>query len=152
NRLNGYRDALRHYGLPLDPELVIAYDLNLDKANIYVNHLLSLPNPPDALFAMNDPTALEALNVAKRRGIAVPDDLAIVGFSDDPMSALIEPGLTTVAQPVNEIGQQAARLLLSQLLRTDDGYQPEQIVLPTNLIVRGSTVSPEIAGQRAATA
>jgi LacI family transcriptional regulator/LacI family repressor for deo operon, udp, cdd, tsx, nupC, and nupG len=140
NRLNGYRDALLQYGLPIAPELVIAYDLNLDKANIYVNHLLNLPNPPDALFAMNDPTALEALNVAKIRGITVPDDLAIVGFSDDPMSALIEPGLTTVAQPVNEIGQQAAHLLLRQVLSNEEGYQAERIVLPTNLIIRGSTV------------
>jgi LacI family transcriptional regulator/LacI family repressor for deo operon, udp, cdd, tsx, nupC, and nupG len=139
NRLNGYRDALRQYDLPVDPELIIAYDLNLDKANIYVNHLLNLPNPPDALFAMNDPTALEALNVARRRGIAVPDELAIVGFSDDPMSALIEPGLTTVAQPVNDIGQQAARVLIKELQSKDADFQPEHIVLPTNLIIRGST-------------
>ena len=119
---------------------MIAYDLNLDKANIYVNHLLNLPNPPDALFAMNDPTALEALNVAKRRGLSVPDDLAIVGFSDDPMSALIEPGLTTVAQPVNEIGQQTANLLLRQLQAKEGEFEPERIILPTSLIVRGSTV------------
>ena len=140
NRLSGYRDALTQYGLPVDPELVIAYDLNLDKANIYVNHLLNLPNPPDALFAMNDPTALEALNVAKRRGLCVPDDLAIVGFSDDPISSLIEPGLSTVSQPVSELGQQAAQLLIKQLQTKEDEFQPERIVLPTSLIVRGSTV------------
>lgn len=143
NRLNGYRDALQKYGIPLDPELVISYDLNLDKANIYVNHLLNLPSPPDALFAINDPTALEALNVAKRRGIRVPDDLAIVGFSDDPISSLIEPGLTTIAQPVHELGQQAAQVLLRELAGKDDALLPERIVLPTNLIVRGSTVKKE---------
>lgn len=140
NRLSGYRDALTQYDIPVDPELVIAYDLNLDKANIYVNHLLNLPNPPDALFAMNDPTALEALNVAKRRGLSVPDDLAIVGFSDDPISSLIEPGLTSVSQPVSELGQQAAQLLIRQLEAKEDEFQPERIVLPTSLIVRGSTV------------
>lgn len=140
NRLNGYRDALTANGLPIDPELVIAYDLNLDKANIYVNHLLNLPNPPDALFAMNDPTALEALNVAKHRGLSVPDDLAIVGFSDDPISSLIEPGLTTVSQPVDELGQQAGQVLLRQLATKVDEFVPERIMLPTSLIIRGSTV------------
>ncbi|MBN8822042.1 MULTISPECIES: LacI family DNA-binding transcriptional regulator [unclassified Spirosoma] len=141
SRLNGYRDALTQHGIAIDPELIISYDLNLDKANIYVNHLLNLPNPPDALFTINDPTALEALNVAKRRGIRVPQDLAIVGFSDDPISALIEPGLTTIAQPVDELGKQAAQLLIKQLLADDERPASETIVLPTRLIVRGSTVN-----------
>ncbi|WP_080058064.1 LacI family DNA-binding transcriptional regulator [Spirosoma aerolatum] len=141
SRLNGYRDALTQNGIAIDPELIISYDLNLDKANIYVNHLLNLPNPPDALFTINDPTALEALNVAKRRGIRVPQDLAIVGFSDDPISALIEPGLTTIAQPVDELGKQAAQLLIKQLLADDERPASETIVLPTRLIVRGSTVN-----------
>ncbi|MBD2752935.1 LacI family DNA-binding transcriptional regulator [Spirosoma validum] len=140
SRLAGYHDALTKHGLPIAPELIISYDLNLDKANIYVNHLLNLPNPPDALFTINDPTALEALSVAKRRGLCVPDELAIVGFSDDPVSALIEPGLTTVSQPVHELGQQAAQVLLRQLLTEDNTFVAERVVLPTKLIIRGSTV------------
>ena len=141
NRLNGYRDALLKNGIPIDPELIISYDLNLDKANIYVNHLLNLATPPDALFTINDPTALEALSVAKRRGIRVPQDLAVVGFSDDPISALIEPGLTTISQPVDELGKQAARLLLNQLTAEDERPPSETVTLPTRLIVRGSTVA-----------
>lgn len=140
SRLNGYRDALTHYQIPIDPTLIISYDLTLDKANIYVNHLLNLPQPPDALFAINDPTAIEALKVIKSRGLRIPDDIAVVGFSDDPISALIEPGLTTVAQPVDEIGRQAAQLLLHQLAAEDERPEPELVVLPTRLIVRGSTV------------
>ncbi|WP_077921806.1 LacI family DNA-binding transcriptional regulator [Spirosoma sp. 209] len=139
HRLNGYRDALRHYQIPEEAELVISYDLTLEKANIYVNHLLNLPQPPDALFAVNDPTAIEALKVIKGRGLRIPDDIAIVGFSNDPASALVEPGLTTVAQPVSEIGQQSARLLLRQLA-AEAGAEPETVVLPTELIVRSSTV------------
>ncbi|GAB3951248.1 LacI family DNA-binding transcriptional regulator [Spirosoma harenae] len=142
NRLNGYRDALQKNGLSIDPELIISYDLNLDKANIYVNHLLNLPNPPDALFTINDPTALEALNVARRRGLRVPEDLAIVGFSDDPISAFIEPGLTTIAQPVDELGKQAAQLLINQLSADNERPPSESVVLPTRLIIRGSTVLP----------
>lgn len=141
NRRNGYLDALRHYNVPVDPALIIAYDLTLEKANIYVNHLLNLPDPPDALFAINDPTAIEALKVVKNRGLRVPDDLAVVGFSDDPISALIEPGLTTVSQPVSELGQQAAQLLLAQL-RAEAGIivEPQTVMLPTRLVVRGSTM------------
>lgn len=140
SRLNGYRDALRQYGIPEEPELVISYDLTLEKANIYVNHLLNLPQPPDALFTINDPTAIEALDVIKARGLRIPDDIAIVGFSNDPISAHIEPGLTTIGQPVSEIGQEAANLLMEQLLDKEGNKPPRTVVLGTQLIVRGSTV------------
>jgi DNA-binding LacI/PurR family transcriptional regulator len=143
SRLNGYRDALTNHQIPIDPALIISYDLTLDKANIYVNHLLNLHQPPDALFAINDPTAIEALKVIKSRGLRIPEDIAIVGFSDDPISALIEPGLTTVSQPVDEIGREAARLLLNQLAADDERPEPELVVLPTRLIIRGSTVIGE---------
>ncbi|WP_020606982.1 LacI family DNA-binding transcriptional regulator [Spirosoma spitsbergense] len=139
NRLNGYRDALQQHGLPINNELIISYDLNLDKAKIYVSHLMNLPDPPDALFAMNDPTAIEAMKVLKSRGFRIPDDVAVVGFSNDPASMLIEPGLTTVAQPVDEIGRQAAQLLLNQLTDNKGGMATENIVLQTELIIRGST-------------
>lgn len=140
NRRNGYCDALRQHGIPEEPELIISYDLTLEKANIYINHLLNLPQPPDALFAINDPTAIEALTIIKARGLRVPDDIAIVGFSNDPTSALVEPKLTTVSQPVSEIGQQAARLLLAQLQGLDAlSTASPTIVLPTELIIRQST-------------
>lgn len=137
NRLAGYRDALDKHGLPAESELIISYDLTLEKANIYVNHLLSLARPPDALFAMNDPTAIEAIRVIKSRGLHIPHDMAVVGFSNDPMAALIEPGLTTVSQPVDEIGRQAALLLLHHLANPD--ATPETVMLPATLVVRQST-------------
>ena len=138
NRLNGYRDALLHRGLVPDPDLIISYDLTIEKVTIYVNHLLNLPQPPDALFAINDPTAIEALRVIKGRGLRVPVDISVVGFSDDPIAALIEPGLTTVAQPVEEIGRQAARLLLNRLSNKE--APAETVILPTRLMIRRSTL------------
>ncbi|QKZ14227.1 LacI family DNA-binding transcriptional regulator [Spirosoma sp. KUDC1026] len=141
NRLNGYRDALQQYGITLDPGLVISYDLSLDKATIYVNHLLNLPEPPDALFTINDPTAIEAIKVIKSRGLTMPDDIAVVGFSDDPVSSLIEPGLTTVSQPVDAIGRQAAQLLIKQLVADDQRPPAETVVLPTRLLIRGTTLT-----------
>jgi DNA-binding LacI/PurR family transcriptional regulator len=79
------------------------------------------------------------LRVIKSRGLRVPTDISVVGFSDDPMAALIDPALTTVAQPVNEIGQRAAQLLLSHVANPE--FQPETVVLPTRLIVRNSTTT-----------
>jgi DNA-binding LacI/PurR family transcriptional regulator len=139
NRLNGYLDALRAHNLPADPELIIHYDLTKEKARIYVKHLLDLSPPPDALFAINDPTAIEAIRVIKARGLRIPEDISVVGFSNDPSSELIEPGLTTVEQPVHQIGQVAAQLLLAQLESGSEAFVPQTRVLPTRLIVRGST-------------
>jgi LacI family transcriptional regulator/LacI family repressor for deo operon, udp, cdd, tsx, nupC, and nupG len=140
SRLKGYIDALQKYGLPVEDELIIPYDLTPEKATIYVKHLLDLPNPPDALFAINDPTAIAAMLVIKDKGWRIPQDIAVVGFSNDPSSALIEPGLTTVAQPVFDIGREAARLFLEQTDMDPENYQPQTRVLPTKLIVRGSSV------------
>lgn len=138
-RQQAYLDALSTHGLTAEPELLISYDLTDEKARIYAQHLLSLAQPPDAIFAVNDPTAIEIMLVAKSRGVRIPNDLAVVGFSNDPLSAIIEPGLTTVAQPLPDIGRTAARLLLEQLGAGDD-FVPRTEVLKTELIVRGSSV------------
>jgi LacI family transcriptional regulator/LacI family repressor for deo operon, udp, cdd, tsx, nupC, and nupG len=138
-RQQGYLDALEKRGLPTESDLLISYDLTDEKARIYARHLLNLPRPPDAIFAVNDPTAIEIMLAAKAQGVRIPDDLAVVGFSNDPMSAIIEPGLTTVAQPLPEMGRAAARLLLEQLGAGDD-FIPRTEVLKTELIVRGSSL------------
>ena len=134
-RMQGYVDALQKHGLPLDESLIVYHDLTEENARLCARHLLDLPQPPEAIFAVNDPSALEVLLLAKQRGIKVPHDLGIVGFSNDPVSAIIEPALTTVEQPVWEIGEQSAQLLLEQL------EQPrlETKVLKTRLIVRDSS-------------
>ncbi|MDR6569113.1 transcriptional regulator, LacI family [Chitinophaga ginsengisegetis] len=138
-RLNGYKAALRKNNIELDEDLVIPYDLNLDKVHIYVNHLLNLPHPPDAIFAINDPTAIEIIQVVKKRGLQVPEDIAVVGFSNDFASGLIHPSLTTVSQPVKEIGGTAAQLLIDQISRDVSEWKSIIRVLKTELIVRNSS-------------
>ncbi|MEZ0483081.1 LacI family DNA-binding transcriptional regulator [Fibrella aquatica] len=138
-RLEGYKDAHRKHKRPLIDELIISYDLNLEKVKIYVKYLLDLPEPPDALFAVNDPTALEALKVIKEQGLTIPEQMAVVGFSNDYGSALIEPGLTTVSQPTREIGQVSAQLLLDQINTDSSVWKPITRVLKTELIIRGSS-------------
>ena len=138
-RLEGYKDALRKHKRPIIDELIISYDLNLEKVKIYVKYLLDLPEPPDALFAVNDPTALEAIKVIKERGLVIPEQMAVVGFSNDYGSALVEPGLTTVSQPTREIGQVSAQLLLDQINTDSSVWKPITRVLKTELIIRGSS-------------
>lgn len=138
-RLKGYRDALKKYNIPIDEELIIPYDLTIAKVKIYVNHLLRLSNPPDAIFAINDPTAIEALQIVKKKGLDVPKDIAIVGFSNDLASGLIDPALTTVSQPVKEMGQTAAQLLIDQINRDVSEWKTIIRVLKTELIVRKSS-------------
>lgn len=138
-RLNGYKAALRKNNIELDEDLVIPYDLNVDMVHIYVNHLLNLPHPPDAIFAISDPTAIEIIQVVKKRGLKVPDDIAVVGFSNDFASGLIDPSLTTVSQPVKEMGRTAAQLLLDQINRDVTEWKSIIRVLKTELIVRNSS-------------
>ncbi|AYQ34462.1 LacI family DNA-binding transcriptional regulator [Runella sp. SP2] len=138
-RLEGYKDALRKYNQPIDQELILDYDLNLDKVKIYIKHLLDLPEPPDALFTINDPTAFEAMLFMKAKGVRIPEDIAVVGFSNNYGSTLIEPRLTTVAQPTHEIGQVAAQLLLDQINSDTSEWKPIYKVLKTELLVRGSS-------------
>lgn len=103
------------YKLPINDELIISYDLDVNRAKIYVNHLLNLDERPDAIFAINDPTAIEAIQIIKKKKLNIPKDVAVVGFSNDMTSSLIAPPLTTMSQPVSEMGRVAARLLLHQI-------------------------------------
>jgi LacI family transcriptional regulator/LacI family repressor for deo operon, udp, cdd, tsx, nupC, and nupG len=148
-RLQGYLDALQKHNLPVENGLIIHYDLTEEKARIYANYLLSLPQPPDAIFAINDPTAIEIMLVAKSRGVKIPQELGIVGFSNDPISSIIEPSLTTLEQPVREIGKQAAHLLLHQINADVSEWKPVHQVLKTHLIVRESSRKEKVTNEPA---
>lgn len=139
-RLDGYLDALRKYKYPIDEELIISYDLTLSKVRIYVKHLLELENRPDGLFAINDPTAIEAIQVIKQQGLKIPEDIAVVGFSNNYASNFIEPALTTISQPVQEIGKTAMQLLLGIMDKDVSQWKPVIRTLDAELIVRESTV------------
>jgi LacI family transcriptional regulator/LacI family repressor for deo operon, udp, cdd, tsx, nupC, and nupG len=136
-RMNGYIACLSKYQLPVDRELIINYDLNLEKLPIYVNHLLNLENPPDAIFAVNDPTAIDAIRIIKKRGLRIPNDIAVVGFSDDYAASLVDPPLTTVSLPLTEMGKTASQLLIDQINR--EGQQKIIIkMLKGELVIRES--------------
>jgi DNA-binding LacI/PurR family transcriptional regulator len=102
--------------------------------------LLSLPHPPTAVFAASDHIAHGVLNAARQRNIAVPDGLSVIGFDNLADSALVEPPLTTIHQPLLEIGEEAARLLFRQIQHETE-VQKKTVFKPT-LIIRASTASP----------
>ena len=134
SRLSGYRSALEARGIAFDAELVRRSDFREEGGYLAALSLLDADEPPDALFVANNLMTLGALRALRERRRRVPRDVAIVGFDDAPWTTLVTPALTVVAQPTYEMGCEAARLL------TTAGGRPSQhLVLPTELVVRGSS-------------
>ncbi|HYZ29236.1 MAG TPA: LacI family DNA-binding transcriptional regulator [Thermoleophilaceae bacterium] len=141
DRLHGVRQALSAAGMSLDEELVRQRNYrDPDGGYSAAMELLSLPDPPTAIFAFNDVLAFGVLRAAHELGVAVPAQLSLVGFDDLEPASLVTPGLTTVRQPLARIGAVAAGLLL----RWIDGDKPAamHIELPVELVQRGSTAPP----------
>jgi LacI family transcriptional regulator len=138
-RLSGYQSALQAHGLPARPEYVLmdgdGHAMGLQMAE----QLLALDAPPTAIFAASDELAIGALQAAQRRGLRVPHDLAVIGYDDIDLAPFF--GLTTIRQPMTELGQQGVTLLLQQLSEHDE--PPHELTLPVELIVRTTTVAEE---------
>jgi LacI family transcriptional regulator len=138
-RLNGYLDALRNHGMEPDTSLIVIAD-DYEDGHRATMELLKRKNRPDALFTVNDNAAVGALKAVKQKGLQVPDDIAIIGFSDDPkVTNLVDPPLSSIRQPAFEIGQEAARLLIAQIEHKGEKRAFETKVLKTNLHAREST-------------
>ena len=138
-RERGYRDALTDHNLVVDKTLVVRGGYRRRDGSIGVQKLLDLASVPDAIFAVNDPVALGAFVVLKERGIRIPEDIALAGFSNNPLSSLLEPPLTTVDQFSYNIGKRAAQLLLEQIDKGPENVPPVIQVEKTKLIIRKST-------------
>jgi DNA-binding LacI/PurR family transcriptional regulator len=136
NRLEGYRDALRAAGRKVPADLIGYGDFSEQSGATVMQQLLEAHPDLDAVFAASDPMALGAMRVLKHSGRRIPDDVAVVGFDDSPIGPHTDPALSTVHQPVEEMGRQMTRLLLARI--RGDAVNHLEIVLPTRLIVRGS--------------
>lgn len=137
-RERGYREALDAVGIPIDPALIADGGYRTAGATASAHALLDLESRPTAVFAANDLSAIEMIRVAAERGLRVPEDLSVVGFDDIPEASSNKPQLTTVRQPLPEMGTAAVRILLGMLA----GGDPEHIRMPAELIIRGSTTPP----------
>ncbi|MFD0665038.1 substrate-binding domain-containing protein [Thermocatellispora tengchongensis] len=138
DRLAGYRLELSALGLPYREELVAEGDFYLDSGHAAMRRLLAPDERPDAVFAAGDQMAIGALRALAEAGLRVPEDVALVGFDDIELAALVPPGLTTVAQDKTAFGTAAARALIAMLPPSPATPHPPAI-LPTRLVIRGTT-------------
>lgn len=143
-RFEGFSRALRECGRALDPALVVEGNFRYESGRTAMRRLLALRQPPDAVFAANDMMAMGAMSVIREAKLAVPDDVALVGFDNVPMTALMTPALTTMAMPMTELGDAAARLLEEQLARAGR-HDPVHHTFSAELVVRESSLRPASA-------
>ena len=141
NRCRGYQAALQENGASdhrLVNELIRYTDMKQEGGAAAMHELLMLPQPPDAVFAAGDYCALGAMQVALKKGLRVPQDLGISGFSNEKFTAATQPSITSVDQRCPEMGKAAARLLL-KMLEIGPAFIPRQIVLRPELVIRASS-------------
>jgi LacI family transcriptional regulator len=143
DRRRGYRAALASAGILPDPALEVESIPEIDPGRDAANKLLALPDRPTAIFAFNDNIAIGAMQAARARGLRIPDDLSIVGFDDVEHATIVTPALTTVRQPLAEMGRTAVSLL-SRLLE-GQSFETLHVDLATRLVVRDSTAPPKTA-------
>jgi LacI family transcriptional regulator len=139
-RVNGYQAALAGAGVLPSPALVSRGNFEMADGYTAAKQLLELDDPPTAIFASNDNMAIGAMRAATERGVRVPEDLSVVGFDDSELARIVTPALTTVRQPLEEMG----RMAVSLLSRLIDGQRVEtlRVELATRLVVRQSTAPP----------
>ena len=143
-RLKGYQQALTDYGLPFDSSLLLVNDLSEAAAIRSARQVLQMDPRPDGVFATNDFFAAVFLQTLKEGGLRVPEDIAIVGFNNDAISKIIQPKLTTVNYPGEEMGEQAARSLLDQLAGLSSARSTETIIIRSELIIRESSLKRKL--------
>ena len=140
-RRAGYDDALRAAGIPVDPALVeTAPDWGLESGYAATDRLLARGREITAIFAHSDLMAIGAIRRLRSDGLRVPDDVSVIGYDDLPVAAFVDPPLTTVHQPMREVGALAADVLLDLITGLD--REPGPHLLPASLVVRNSTAPP----------
>jgi LacI family transcriptional regulator len=142
-RLRGYQAALADQGLESAPDLIYEGNFFQPSGLDGANHLLSLNHPPTAIFASNDVMAAGVYEAIRARGLRIPHDISVVGFDDIPQAAQLHPGLTTVRQPLIEMGRLATQRLL-RLIEEEMAEPLGYIELPTEFILRDSAAPPDV--------
>ncbi len=139
-RVRGFRDAIKDHNLPVREEFIYQCMLLSEDGKKAMDHFFVKPeDAPDGIFCSNDTTAIACIQDCRKRGILVPDDVAIVGFSNDPRSEIIEPNLTTIAQPAIEMGRVACEQAILQINKPKSLITSTDIILKTELVIRDSS-------------
>ena len=139
-RLNGYKDALKACGLAFREEFVVYSDVSVESGQQATEQLLGLHERPDAIFAVEDFTALGAIQKLKSRGIAIPEQFGIIGFANEAFSAYITPSLSTIDQQTKKMGEVAAALFLEMTEKKNTNAGHPVIILEPLLVQRDSSM------------
>lgn len=152
DRLAGFRQAMERHGRSVDDRLVVHSDFTMEGGAAAFRELLEAEPGMEAVFAVNDHTAIGVMHEARLHGLAIPGDLSIVGFNDVPVAAYVEPPLTTVHLPLRQMGEMAAKLLLDQF--NSPQWEHVSVQVKGELVIRQSTaparVNAECDGARPA--
>jgi LacI family transcriptional regulator len=143
NRLEGYKSALAKYQIPFDEKLVFEDVITRDKGRESVEKIIAMDPRPDGIFSAGDFSALGALIKFRDFGINIPEEIAIVGFANEPYAEIITPPLSSVDQHSKEMGQSTAKLFLEQVNGSTEQWFPRRIILSPDLIVRESSLRKE---------
>ncbi|TZF85606.1 LacI family transcriptional regulator (plasmid) [Pedobacter sp. BS3] len=139
-RYNGFLQALADYNIPFHEKYLVINNLSLSEGHVAADTFMQLPEPPDGIFVANDACAVGLMLQLKKSGIQIPQDIAVAGFNNDAMAAVVEPHLTTINYKGYEMGEITARLLTSYLDNQSDLQQTGKIVLRSELIIRESSL------------
>ncbi|MGJ9382611.1 LacI family DNA-binding transcriptional regulator [Salipaludibacillus sp. CF4.18] len=137
DRSIGFQKALKEAQIPMNPKWVFINQITIDDGKEVAKELISMSDRPTAVFAGGDEVAAGILIEIKRLGLRVPEDIAIMGFDDQPIAEIMEPKLTTIRQPVNQMGEKAVELIIGMLNHADQKSKDHE--LPTELVIRQST-------------
>lgn len=135
----GYRDALKKHNLPIEDELIVESSLRLEDGRRIMQQLLELKDRPDAVYASGDYAALGALQVMQENNINVPEDIALIGFSNEPFTSFVSPAISTVNQHSEAMGKLAAETFLKRIDAPNKKVTLNKITLNTELIIRMSS-------------
>lgn len=141
-RFEGYIRALKKHNLPIDPDLILSTeDISVHEGKRMTNRILSLQEKPDAIFAITDASAIGVIKTLKKFQIKIPEEIAVVGFSNSFSSTIISPKLSTIDQPGHKIGKTAVKYLIDEIENdTDENVSFKTVEIQTNLIVRDSSL------------
>ncbi len=139
NRIRGYVDAIKKHNLPLDNELIIESSLTTKDGRLKMQQLLDLKNRPDAVYVAGDYAALGALQVLNEQNIKIPEDMALVGFGDEPFTGMVTPTISSINQHSAEIGQRAAHTFLEHAKKNVITQSLNKQILDAELVIRASS-------------
>jgi LacI family transcriptional regulator len=139
-RYRGYRKALQDAGLAFHKDMLLSGELNEAAGAAAGEKILAMKKRPDGIFGANDISTASCMQVLKQGGIRIPDQIAIAGFNNDPISRMVEPNLTTINYPAYQMGEMAATTLINHLSGISSISNTNVIVLRSELIIRSSSL------------